>query len=58
MSLAIRVAGGQRVSMGSTKVNVPKYLFPSDEDKPHSHLRELERLSTPDIKSYIKFADN
>ncbi|KAJ5867067.1 hypothetical protein N7534_001620 [Penicillium rubens] len=37
--------------------NVPKYLFPSDEDKPHSHLRELERLSTPDIKSYIKLTE-
>ncbi|KAJ5502517.1 Armadillo-like helical [Penicillium fimorum] len=37
--------------------NIPKYLFPSDEDKPHSHLRELERLSTPDIKSYIKLTE-
>ncbi|KAJ5445497.1 Armadillo-like helical [Penicillium cf. griseofulvum] len=37
--------------------NVPKYLFPSEEDKPHSHLRELERLSTPDIKSYIKLTE-
>lgn len=37
--------------------NVPKYLFPSDEDKPHNHLRELERLSTPDIKSYIKLTE-
>ncbi|KAJ5571169.1 Armadillo-like helical [Penicillium sp. DV-2018c] len=37
--------------------NVPKYLFPSEDDKSHSHLRELERLSTPDIKSYIKLTE-
>ncbi|KAJ5787073.1 Armadillo-like helical [Penicillium paradoxum] len=37
--------------------NVPKYLFPSDEDKSNGHLSELERLSTPDIKSYIKLTE-
>jgi hypothetical protein len=34
-----------------------QYLFPSAEDKSLGHLSQLERLSTPDIKSYIKLTE-
>jgi hypothetical protein len=34
-----------------------QYLFPTAEEKSLGHLRELERLSTPDIKSYIKLTE-
>jgi hypothetical protein len=34
-----------------------KYLFPSDEEKLHGPLKDVDRLSTPDIKSYIKMTE-
>lgn len=48
--------------LSSTKPALDKwsstqYLFPSVEDKALGHLRDLERLSTPDIKGYITLTE-
>jgi len=42
---------------GIDKWTGTQYLFPTAEDKSLGHLKELERLSTPDIKSYIKLTE-
>ncbi|KAJ5115278.1 hypothetical protein NUU61_001037 [Penicillium alfredii] len=46
---------GFNTGSGVDSFAAAKYLFPSDEDK--APMRDEDRLSTPDIKSYIKLTE-
>ncbi|CAG7972485.1 unnamed protein product [Penicillium salamii] len=51
------ISGLSGVNSAIDKWSNTQYLFPGAEDKSLGHLRDLERLSTPDIKSYIKLTE-
>lgn len=51
------ISGLSGVNPALDKWSGTQYLFPGAEDKSLGHLKELERLSTPDIKSYIKLTE-
>ncbi|CAG7920435.1 unnamed protein product [Penicillium olsonii] len=51
------ISGLSSVNPALDKWSGTQYLFPSADDKSLGHLRDLERLSTPDIKSYIRLTE-
>ncbi|KAJ5357727.1 hypothetical protein N7541_004885 [Penicillium brevicompactum] len=52
------ISGLSSVNPALDKWAGTQYFFPSAEDKSLGHLREFERLSTPDIKSYISLTES